>query len=181
MRLQTFAAVLDACVLVPMPIADTLLRLAESEPPFFAPRWSTQILQETEATLVKFGYSPEKAKRRIDAMEAMFPEALVTGHEGLIEAMKNDPKDRHVLAAAVRTRADCIVSDNVKHFPESVLKPLELECLTAEQFLVEQYNLEPDAFISVLNEQAKAIDRSLGGLISVLAKHVPKLAELIKA
>ncbi|MGA2588963.1 MAG: hypothetical protein ABSH32_03535 [Bryobacteraceae bacterium] len=46
-----------------MPIVDTLLRLAE-EPSFYAPKWSTHILQELERTLKgKFGYSPEQVQR----------------------------------------------------------------------------------------------------------------------
>jgi hypothetical protein len=58
-----------------MPIADTLLRLAEHDPPFFAPKWSRDILDETGRTLVKFGYSAAQAKRRIDVMQEAFPEA----------------------------------------------------------------------------------------------------------
>jgi hypothetical protein len=95
--------------------------------------------------------------------------------------MKNDPKDRHVLAAAVRANADCIVSDNKKHFPQSILDPLEIECLTAEGFLAEQYHLDPDAFIGLLVEQARDTGRSLAELIALLSKYARKLAELIKA
>jgi len=63
MRISQYVAILDACVLAPMPIVDTLLRLAE-EPSFYAPKWSTHILQELERTLKgKFGYSPEQVQR----------------------------------------------------------------------------------------------------------------------
>lgn len=55
MKGNHFVAVLDACVLAPMPIADTLLRLAE-EPAFYLPRWSDELLSELERTLgEKFG------------------------------------------------------------------------------------------------------------------------------
>jgi predicted nucleic acid-binding protein len=181
MRPQYFAAILDACILAPMPVADTLLRLAEYDPPFYAPKWSRHILEETKSVLAKFGYSAVQAEHRIFEMERMFPEALVTGYDGLINAMGNDPKDRHVLAAAVRARADCIVSDNTRHFPASVLEPLEIQCLTAEDFLVQQYHLDPDSFIGVLSDQAREIQRSLADLVASLSKHVPKLASLIKA
>ena len=164
-----------------MPIADTLLRLAEHDPPFFVPKWSKDILDETRRTLIKFGYSAEQAKRRIDVMQAAFPEALVTGYEVLLDAMKNDPKDRHVLAGAVRANADGIVSDNKKHFPKSILDPFELECLTVEGLIVEQYHLDPDAFIGLLGEQAMDTGRSLAELVALMSKYAPKLAELIKA
>jgi hypothetical protein len=37
-----YRVVLDACVLIPMPLADTLLRMAE-EPRLYLPRWSQMI------------------------------------------------------------------------------------------------------------------------------------------
>jgi hypothetical protein len=46
------AAFLDACVLVPMPLADSLLRLAEP-PAVFDARWSEDILVEMSRTLVR--------------------------------------------------------------------------------------------------------------------------------
>ena len=43
-------------------------------------------------------------------MNKAFPESLVTDHESLIAGMKNDPKDRHVGAAAVKAGAQVIVT-----------------------------------------------------------------------
>jgi predicted nucleic acid-binding protein len=176
MKTSPYIAVLDACVLVPMPVVDTLLRLAE-EPAFYSPRWSPTILEEVGRTLVKrFGHSPRQVKRRLDTMQAMFPEAMVTGYDDLIAAMTNDPKDRHVLAAAVKCGAHAIVSDNVKHFPVAALATYGVECLTASNFLEHQYHLDPDGFISVLTQQAADIGWTLSQLIS---KHVPSLSKLI--
>jgi hypothetical protein len=90
--------------------------------------------------------------------------------------MTNDPKDRHVLAAAVRCGAHSIVSNNVKHFPQESLAPYGLECLTADGFIMHQYHLDPDAFIGVLIDQARDIGWTLPQLIS---RHVPSLARLI--
>ncbi len=164
-----------------MPVADTLLRLAEHDPPFFRPIWSRDILGEVKRTILKFGYTEAQASRRIDAMEEAFPEAVVTGYETLIDAMQNDPKDRHVLAVAVRAGADCIVSDNIKHFQKESLRPFGLECLTAQDFLLHQYRVDADRFIAVLKEQAKDTNRSLADLLVLLSKYTPKLAGLIKA
>src|ERR1039457_4327260 len=122
MVINQYIAVLDACVLAPMPLADTLLRLAE-EPAFYVPKWSREILNEVASTLAKFGYSNEQIKRRIVAMQAAFEDAVITGYEDLVPAMRNDPKDRHVLAAAVRNGAHAIVSNNKRHFPKELLEP----------------------------------------------------------
>src|ERR1700683_385567 len=170
MRPHYFASVLDACVIAPMPVADTLLRLAEHDPPFYGPLWSRHILEEVKTTLLKFGCSQEQVVRRIKSMEDAFPEAMVTGYEKLIDAMENDPKDRHVLAAAVRAGADCIVSDNVKDFQQEALRPYGLECLSAQDFLLHQYHLDPDSFIAVLGDQAKHTKRSLAELVTLLTK-----------
>ena len=40
-----YRVILDACVLIPMPLADTLLRMAEA-PRLFLPRWSQVIMDE---------------------------------------------------------------------------------------------------------------------------------------
>ena len=98
-----------------MPVADTLLRIA-SEPAFFTPRWSKDILDEVHRTLLKFGYQTEQADRRISAMMENFPDALVEGYEPLVPSLGNDPQDRHVLAAAVKCNAHAVVTNNKKHF-----------------------------------------------------------------
>lgn len=180
MKSRYFASVLDSCVLAPMPIADTLLRLAENDPPFYRPLWSQHILDEVKNTLIKFGYTEAQAMRRILAMCTAFPEALVTGYESSIAAMTNDPKDRHVLAAAVRAGADCIVTYNIADFPRGSLDPFGIECITTDEFLMDRYNLDPGAFVAILEEQAGDISRTLDDLIALLGRHVPKLAGVMK-
>lgn len=178
MRISQYIATLDACVLAPMPIVDTLLKLAEEPVAFYAPKWSRHILGEVESVLKgKLGYSDAHVDRRMAVMKDHFPDAMVEGYEGLIPAMTNDEKDRHVLAAAVRCGAHCIVTNNTRHFPKASLSPYGLDCLTADEFLEHQYHLDPDAFINVLVEQAKDIGWTLPQLIS---KHVPSLSKLIR-
>ena len=46
-----------------------------------------------------------------------FPEARVQGYEKLIALAANHPKDRHVLAVALKYRATVIVTSNLKDFP----------------------------------------------------------------
>jgi hypothetical protein len=178
MKIDQYVVVLDACVLVPMPVADTLLGLAE-EPAFYTPRWSPDILSEISLTLLrKFKYTQTQVNRRLDAMQKAFPDASVDGYHDLIGAMKNHEDDRHVLAAAVKCGAHATVTDNQRHFPAAAIAPYDLECLSADEFLVHQYHLDPDSFINVLVKQAARIGWSLPQLI---ARHVPSLSKLIIA
>jgi hypothetical protein len=47
-----YAAILDACVLVPIALADTLLRIAEKG--LYRPLWSDRILDEAQAAIEVF-------------------------------------------------------------------------------------------------------------------------------
>src|SRR5271157_3509057 len=72
-----YTAVLDACVLLPMPLCDTLLRLAE-EPSLYRPLWSTATLDEVARNLEhKFKRSPAQCQHRIEMMRKAFPEAEI--------------------------------------------------------------------------------------------------------
>lgn len=73
---------------------------------------------------------------RIGQMVDHFPGAMVTGHHFLIKSMTNHPQDRHVLAAAVRGRADLIVTQNTTRAREIDLAGLPTHGL----FLQRQHN-----------------------------------------
>jgi hypothetical protein len=73
-----FPVVLDACVLIPMPLADTLLRLAAG-PRLYLPRWTDQIMAEVSRNLQEnIGLSAEQAAYREGEIRRHFPEAWVT-------------------------------------------------------------------------------------------------------
>jgi predicted nucleic acid-binding protein len=107
-----FVVVLDANVLFPFTLRDTLLRAAAAD--LYQLRWSAQILDEVTRNLVRTGTMTEDRANRLRAiMEREFPEAQVTGYEHLVDAMRNDPKDRHVVAAAVKAGAQVITTANL--------------------------------------------------------------------
>ncbi|MER6663618.1 PIN domain-containing protein [Amycolatopsis japonica] len=83
----------------------------------------------------------------------------VTGYEPLIPTMTNHPKDRHVLAAAVRANAAVIVTANLKDFPASALEPHQLEAVHPDDFLLDQLDLYPAATLRCLREQVNALER----------------------
>jgi len=69
---------------------------------------------------------------------------LVTNFEDLIPSLVlPDPDDRHVLAAAIRTSADLILTFNIKDFPAESLTPYGIEACHPDPFLVDQLDLDP--------------------------------------
>lgn len=68
-----YRVVLDACVLIPMPLADTLLPMAEA-PRLYLPKWSQLIMDEVTRNLIAKGDKPaEKARRREEELRCHSP------------------------------------------------------------------------------------------------------------
>jgi predicted nucleic acid-binding protein len=173
-----FPAFLDTCVLYPAYLADTLLRLAEASA--YRPLWSADVLSELRRNVIERGIPPDKVDRRITLMARSFPDALVTGYESLVEGMANDPKDRHVLAAAVRANAEVLVTFNVKDFPEQALKPYDVVAVHPDEFLLDQLDLYPGLTTAVLRQQGASYRReptTVSGVLVLLERTgVPRFA-----
>jgi len=93
----------------------------------YLPTWSQMIMDEVTRNLIgKWRMDPAKARRREDEIRRHFPEAWVDGFQPLITAMTNEPKDRHVLAAAVRSRCELIVTYNRRDFPMASVQQLDI-------------------------------------------------------
>lgn len=158
-----FTVLVDACVLVGSLKRNLLLSLAEAE--FFRVRWSARILDEAEratAALIAGRGLPdavERAARARGAMERAFEDAAVTGYEGLSDGLKGlpDANDAHVIAAAVKTRASVIVTDNIKHFPKELLAPLDLEAKTADGFLADTIDLDVGRAIAAVRRMRERL------------------------
>lgn len=156
-----------------MPLADTLLRLAGG-PRLFLPKWTDQIMAETTRNLQEsFGVTAEQAAYRESEIRKHFGEAWVEGYEDLIPAMTNQEKDRHVLAAAVRSGAETIVTYNLKDFPRSTLAPYAITAQGPSTFLKNLYELDSEAVLHTLEQQAAAIDKSFDYLLDRLRVNVP--------
>jgi hypothetical protein len=176
-----FCVVADACVLLPMPLCDTILRFAE-EPSFFRIVWSDEILNEVRQGLVgaNFGYSVSQAERRIEKMCAAFPEANITVPPSLIDGIQGLPDlgDRHVVALAVLSHAHTIVTDNLRHFPAKALSSYNLAALSADDFLVHQYHLNPEVMLEKLDRQAAGIRKRRFEILQHLQKSAPTFCQI---
>jgi predicted nucleic acid-binding protein len=168
---MAFSVVLDTCVLYPAHLRDALLRLSERG--LYEALWSADIIEELRRNLVKDGIALDAVKRLLVAMGTAFPAAEVQGYESLIDGLTCDPKDRHVLAAAVRSGAGAVVTFNSSDFPASSLDPFDIEALTPDVFLLDLLDLAPGPVIDELTRQAAANRRepkTLPGLLDALAR-----------
>jgi predicted nucleic acid-binding protein len=145
-----FKVVLDANVIYPFSLRDTLLRAAAAG--FFQVYWSAQILDEARRNLINAGRMTDAQAAHLGmAMARAFPEAMVTGHEPLIAAMKNDENDRHVVAAAVRAGAQVIVTANLRDFRHL---PDGIEAQSPDDFLCNLFDLDPEGMLALVGRQA---------------------------
>jgi hypothetical protein len=78
-------------------------------------------------------------------------DALVTDFDQLTGILQlPDPDDRHVLAAAIKGRADLIVTANLKDFPRSELAPWGIEAQHPDEFLTHQFHLSQPQFLTAV-------------------------------
>lgn len=158
MKSSPFTAVFDACVLYPAPLRDFLMWLALSGR--FRARWTDRIHDEWVRNLLKnrLELDPANLQRTVACMNEAVPDALVTGHEELIEGLTlPDPDDRHVLAAAIRCGASVIVTFNERDFPEDRLTPFGIEVQHPDEFIDNLFDLDPAAVVAAARKQRHAL------------------------
>ncbi len=138
------------------------------------------IMAEVSRSLQEdFGLAAEKTLYRERQIRQHFPEAWVEGYKDLISGMTNHPKDRHVLAAAVRAPAKAIVTYNLKDFPHSSLAPHSIAVQGPSAFLKELYNQAPSVVMDTLESQAAAIGKPLQYLLSRLGINAPAFVAML--
>ncbi|PSR31228.1 MAG: PIN domain-containing protein [Sulfobacillus benefaciens] len=181
---MAFVAFLDACVLFPPNLRDVILTVAETG--ICQIRWSPDVLDEMQRNVVKRATVEDSAAAESGAqylrrvMEDAFPEAMVERalYEHFIVMMPNDKKDRHVLAAAIASGADVLVTANLKDFavPPGFCR---VEVQHPDEFLRHQLELAPCEFFDALRDLAAerhAPMDSVPAILDSLQKTVPHFA-----
>ncbi len=133
---MTPVALYDACVLFPPSLRDFLVWLAITGA--CRARWSAAIHDEWIRSVLVHRPTVLKAslERCRELMDESVPDSLVTGYEALVSGlMLPDPDDRHVLAAAIHGDANCIVTFNLRDFPEASLGPYRIEAIHPDDFV----------------------------------------------
>lgn len=140
---------LDANVIRGHLTTEVLLSIADRG--VFMPHWSARVLNEAHEHRPK-KTTAAKMRHRLDRMDTYFPDAAVTGFEHLESRMPAHPGDTHVLAAAVHSKCDVIVTQNTKHFhpPEDGPEHVEIETLSG--FLVRRLERSQERVLLGLND-----------------------------
>ena len=155
--MAAFTALCDANVLYPAELRNILMHLALIG--LFRARWSAAIHEEWISSLLEKRPDLDRVKleRTRALMDKHVEDALVTGYEDLIAGLQlPDADDRHVLAAAIRGRADVIVTMNLRDFPTEVIAPLGIEAQHPDEFILRLLDLAPGAVVAAAIMQLRA-------------------------
>lgn len=168
---------LDACVLANFGVCDLLLRLSE-RPRLIVPHWSAEVLAEVHRTqLGPLKWPGELADSFQTKIQEAFPDAKVAGYEGLLPAITNHAKDRHVLAAAIRGDCPLILTFNLKHFPPEALKPWNICVRHPQDYLLILYEMEPKQVTACLGEIAGKRKLEVQDVLIRLGKALPNFSQ----
>jgi len=160
-----YTVFVDACALAGALKRNLLLTLAEAE--FFRLRWSAPVLDEVqraiEGILAGKGAEDavERASRARAAMEKAFADAMVDEFDTFLPLCDGlpDPGDAHVLAAAMKTRAATIVTDNLKDFPEAILAKAGIEPRATDAFIADTIELDTGRAVAAIRRMRERFQR----------------------
>jgi hypothetical protein len=128
----------------------------------FKARWTNTIHDEWVRNVLK--NRPDLTRERLEytrqRMDTNVPDALVKNYKELIPSLTlPDPDDRHVLAAAIRTKADTIVTMNLRHFPKVGLEPYGVKAQHPDDFAMRLVGMNASAVFQAIMEQQQSLKK----------------------
>lgn len=182
--ISTFTVFIDANVFFGARLRSLVLFMAQSK--MFRARWTERVHDEWMRNVAEKRTIDMSQLEKIRAcMDRSVLNCLVTGYEPLEQSFHlPDPDDRHILAAAVKSGADLILTFNAKDFPKDLVEPLGIEICDPDEFLLDLFNISEDLFIEHVKadfHHYKAPPLTFDAYIEALRKaDVPKTAALIE-
>ncbi|WP_433372727.1 PIN domain-containing protein [Actinoplanes sp. CA-142083] len=166
---MSFVVVYDASVLYPSTLRDLLIRIAQSG--LVQAKWTEDILDEVFDALRR--QRPDLDRRKLERTRGLMATAVrdwkVSGHQALIDSLKlPDPDDRHVLAAAIKARAQVIVTANLRDFPADELHKWDVDPKSPDEFVRDQISLDRSAIYASVQQIADSWKNPPGGIDDVL-------------
>jgi hypothetical protein len=143
---------LDANCLYPAPLRDLLIQIATTG--LYRAKWTDRIHDEWIRSLLekRTDLTADKLQRTREMMNEAVRDSLVAGYESLIPAITlPDADDRHIVAAAIHSRCDVIVTFNLKDFPKAILAEHNIEPIHPDDFIFHQFGLNQAKVISSAN------------------------------
>jgi predicted nucleic acid-binding protein len=156
--MDRFTALLDANVLYPAALRNLLMWLTLHG--LFRAKWSERVHEEWIAAVLRErpDLDRQQLERTRDLMNLHAEDSLVEGFESLIDGLDlPDPDDRHVLAAAIRSGAEVIVTQNLKDFPAEQLDPYGIEAQHPDTFISHLIDLNRDAVVAAAREHRASL------------------------
>lgn len=151
------SAVLDSCILYPAPLRDFFMRLAVR---LYQPKWTEAIHEEWIRNVLEDRADLVLAQltRARDLMNRHGGSCLVTDYESLIPSLAlPDPDDRHILAAAIKSRSPLIVTFNLRDFPVQTLAAYSIRAVHPDDFAVSLYETDTGAFVALARLHRQAL------------------------
>ena len=180
-----FTALFDACVLYPAELRSLLMYLALTD--LFRARWTDRIHDEWMNGVLKdrLDLTWDKLFRVRNLMNANVRDVLVTDFEDLIPSLTlPDPDDRHVLAAAIRGRADVIVTKNLRDFPARCLADYGVEAQHPDAFIRHLLDLDVEAVCKAVQTHRRSLKNppfTVDGYLALLERQeLPETVELLR-
>ncbi|WP_187431010.1 hypothetical protein ROLI_022380 [Roseobacter fucihabitans] len=175
--------VIDTCVLYPTVMREMVLGVAKQGA--FEPVWSERILEEWARAAIKLGPTGEaQARGEIALLRAGWPkaEAAAVPHVQALLWLP-DADDIHVLAVAVATSSDAIMTLNAKDFPRDVLTEEGLERVDPDGYLHRIWQDDPGPVAEVAQavlSEARRLSGKDWEMRALLKKaRLPRLAKAL--
>jgi len=156
MNHSPYPVVLDACVLYPSLLRDLLMHLGLTG--LYQPKWSATIEDEWQRNLIKNRpeLNSEQIKQTGKLMNKALPDAMVTGFETLVDSIKlPDVEDRQVVAAAIGSNAEIVVTFSLKDFPQQNLNNFGIEAMHPDDFITDLFDLNQALVLAAVNKQRR--------------------------
>ncbi|EEE36613.1 hypothetical protein RKLH11_446 [Rhodobacteraceae bacterium KLH11] len=155
-------AVLDTCVIYPTVMREMLLGAARLG--HFTPVWSARILEEWARAARKLGPEGEaQARAEIALIQSRWPNAEHPAKLGVEQRLwLPDAADIHVLATAITSSADVIVTVNARDFPRNLLAEEGLDRRDPDGLLHSIWLSDPDGMTQVASSTLAEANRLSG-------------------
>lgn len=139
---------IDANCLHKLYLRTLLLTLADAE--LIEPRWSKAIITETIRSITRrFPERPSSVSDRLNSLSKFFKNSLVVGYEYLVGGLGClDQADEHVLAAAIHSESDVLLTFNLSDFPKETFEKYGVKVMNPDRYLMILANKDKEAFLT---------------------------------